>query len=666
MKKGHLWAERIQRAKTHYAPVFRDMEKCAAQLKAAGTVTDAEYEANFVSQLIHSMTGELFARDPKIDFTARERINYIVWDGTLESLSEAMQIVQQAQLAQQMQMQAGPLLQQAQLAGASGLDLAALQQQMFGQIPQIDPLQLQNAKAIVAEANEASAEKHLLHKAGKTLQLLIEHYLANNSPLFLQQMREFTATALIARVGVVRLGWKRKVAQEATLPSDIENFTPAEQIVYAGKMAMSAADSNYAAPDASEEAQRDIARIREDMQQQRVYVLEEGPQWTFPQPQDIILDPNTRNIRTLKGCRWIAQRHCMTRGQIAHAFGEDAVNGLEYAENRQVYDTYAADEVYEVYEVWCKESRRVYLVAGGSQELALKEYAPPATFKQFFPWFFYAPGLISEANGPYPESTVSFLLPMQAGINRVRQARQKHMWASRPGYVTFDGTLSDKDAHQIIERDGYSWLVLANIGGLEKPDIRELIQPLPALPFDERMYTTQEFRQDAMYAVGASAEDAGAFSSLTATQSNISAQQRQGNVSAKQLELDTFLTLLLRELAQLCQQNLPEEAVKAIVGKGAVWLSLEDPRNGQIVLGLEAGSTGTPNTAKWLNAMQQVWPMLQALPDINHKELIKKLAVMLGLPLHNFLAEGNESLAAQNPAGPGMPGAAGQVAGLPQ
>ena len=101
------------------------------------------------------------------------------------------------------------------------------------------------------------------------------------------------------------------------------------------------------------------------------------------------------------------------------------------------------------------------------------------------------------------------------------------------------------------------------------------------------------------------------------------------------------------------------------MGPGAVWPQLTKAEIAKdLILEIEAGSSGRPNQAQELQNFERLAPMLTSLPGINPialaKEAIKRLDDRINLD--DFIAEGLPSIQSMNSAKPmptGMPGPAG-------
>src|SRR4029077_4055322 len=108
----------VKQAKTFWEPTFKKMAK--DQKFAEGiqwnedpkvtvygdSVNDDLYVANITLQHIQKRVAAVYAKNPKASCRRRPRILSTVWDGTMESLTQAQGVMQQAQQASMLAMMA--------------------------------------------------------------------------------------------------------------------------------------------------------------------------------------------------------------------------------------------------------------------------------------------------------------------------------------------------------------------------------------------------------------------------------------------------------------------------------------------------------------------------------------------------------------------------------
>jgi hypothetical protein len=119
--------------------------------------------------------------------------------------------------------------------------------------------------------------------------------------------------------------------------------------------------------------------------------------------------------------------------------------------------------------------------------------------------------------------------------------------------------------------------------------------------------------------------------------------------------IDTTLTEIARAAGQILLLNCSEEVVKSVVGPGAIWPSLTKAEVAKdLMLEIEAGSSGRPNQQMELMAFEKLAPILMQLPGINPislaKEAIKRLDDRLDVDA--LIAEGVPSISSLNSAKP--------------
>jgi hypothetical protein len=116
-------------------------------------------------------------------------------------------------------------------------------------------------------------------------------------------------------------------------------------------------------------------------------------------------------------------------------------------------------------------------------------------------------------------------------------------------------------------------------------------------------------------------------------------------------ELDSFMTDLARASGAILFQHMSAEQVKKIAGPGAVWPELTAQEIAdEVMLEIEAGSTGKPNQAAELRNLERVLPYIIQIPGINPAWLAKEVLKRMDdkLDIDAALAEGIKSIVAQN------------------
>ena len=197
------------------------------------------------------------------------------------------------------------------------------------------------------------------------------------------------------------------------------------------------------------------------------------------------------------------------------------------------------------------------------------------------------------------------------------------------------------------------------------------------MPIDPALYERESVMNDVFLAVGSQSSNLGAQQGgEKATGQAIAEQSRVTGVSSEVDEQDKFLTEVMRIAGEMLLQGMQESTVKRKVGPGAVWplsqrgadgmqaqgvLTIEDCLD-QLVIKIEAASSGRANQALDIANWKEMWPSLLAAAQalgLSLAPLLKEQAKILGFKFD--LDEWLASAPPMQPMGlPGQPPAPGQ------
>src|ERR1017187_27672 len=87
-----LWRKRVKDAKAYFEKDFKRMKEdmeFAANIQWEGDDSmdvglDARYKANFITNHVNNKVASLYAKNPKCEAQRRKRLDFAVWDGTVE------------------------------------------------------------------------------------------------------------------------------------------------------------------------------------------------------------------------------------------------------------------------------------------------------------------------------------------------------------------------------------------------------------------------------------------------------------------------------------------------------------------------------------------------------------------------------------------------------
>jgi hypothetical protein len=134
---------------------------------------------------------------------------------------------------------------------------------------------------------------------------------------------------------------------------------------------------------------------------------------------DLLFEP----ARTWAEVRKVARKTHITKKEFKEKFGEDAY--VTYRNSQEASQEEGEKEINKnricVYEVWCKDSNKVYWLAEGHNEI-LKEDEPYLTFDEFFPC--PEPLFATLTTGLIPRPDICFYQDQQETLNQLCQKAQ--------------------------------------------------------------------------------------------------------------------------------------------------------------------------------------------------------------------------------------------------
>lgn len=677
----------VKEAKKHWDKNFQQMIKdqkfCAGDQWPSETKAmafnddwDDRYTANITLRHVQQKVASLYAKNPKAVCRRRKKLLSTVWDGSMQSLMQAQQLMQQAQAAQQQMMAMGAsLLTGAPMPGQQPAMPGAPPAPMPMPIQPPDPMAVQQAQAIIADAQQVKAQLDQQTKIANTLEILYEYEVSEQQQPFKSMMKMTVRRAVTSGVGWVKVGFQRvmgKTPDYDTRIADIE-----QQLATIERISADLADGETD-HDAAEVEQLNL--LMNDLKTQQDVVVREGLLFSYPRPTAIIPDPRCVQLRDFLGCDWVAEEYVLTPNEIKETYGVDVGKGFtsynrldtgkDYERARASWETGSYNDIDAsisdgdadtalVWEVYNKKDGLAYVICDGYKDF-LKEPASPDVYTdRFWPWFLTA---FNETDGlVYPPSDVRLMRPMQLELNRARQGLREHRFANRPKLAYADGLLSEEDLDALRNHPVNA---LIAISGLQpNQPIDQVLQPIKGVPLDPNLYEVNPIFQDLLRSVGDQEANLGGMQSkTTATQTNIAQASQSSAIGSSVDDIDDTLTAIAKASGQILLLNVSEETVKAVVGPGAVWPQLTKAEVAKdLSLEIEGGSSGRPNQAQELQNFERLAPILMQLPGISPTVLAKEAIKRLDdrIDVEQVIVDGIPSITAMNGGSPTPGGAPG-------
>lgn len=607
----------------------------------AGAFADpdgARYVANIVMRHIAQRTASIYGKNPRIVSRRRRRLLSSIWDGSQQSLVNAMGMVQQAM--------------------SQGMDPS------FG---------APDAVLLLQDAQMAIQENQKLDKIAKTLEILFEWNVEEQVQPFKQQMKAVVRRALVTGVGYVKLGFQRIMKLDPNVERQLADYSTRLATIerLAADLADGEIDPNSAAAEQLRVNMAALSKVRE-------IVVREGLTFDYPESWAIIPDTGCKSLRGFTGTDWVAEEYLLSADKIKEIYKIDVAgtgartysatggnNGesLERAVtahlsgDRRTNAPAAPRELFAVWEVYVRNEGIVYTICDGYPDFLTEPSAPNIALERFYPWFAYCTNEAFREGNPYPPSEVFLIRDMQLELNRSRQGLREHRRANRPKIAVASGVLDDADKDKLEKHPANAVLEL---NGLQPgQNVEDVLQPLKGAPIDAALYDTTPAFEDILRVVGSQEANLGGTSSATATESSIAESSRMTAQGSMTDDLDEMLTEMARAAGQVLLANVSAETVRKVVGPGAVWpqLTAEDIA-AEIYLEIEAASTGRPNKAQEVQNATQIMPLLLQIPGISPEWIARELIRRLDdrLDLTDAFASGMPSISSLNRAP--MPGPA--------
>lgn len=610
------WLGKIEKARKAREKTFKEMRKAQdfAMYGADKKWRDAgKYTVPILPRYINQTVAQLYARNPKTIFKRRQRLEYKLWDGRLDTLQAAMQMAQMGDVS---------------------------------------------AAAILAEVAQVRQRNESIERMGKTLEILYQYYIDEQSTGFKEQLKATVRRAKVSKVGWVKIGFQRLLEPR---PGVIDKIADATDKIRATELALAKLQEG------SDEYGETSAKLEQlklnlaDLERDKEMVAREGLVFDFPKSDQIIVDPACTHLRTLTGARWIAHLYERSPEDIEKIYGVD-IRGKFRAyssRNDKECDEKQDDAYARVYEVWDKENLQMFVVCEGYPDFLQEPATPDIYIERFWPFFPLVFNEVEHYSEIYPLSDVEQAKDIQEEYNRSREALREHRIAARPYWVEAAG-LSEDEKIKLADHSAHEVVSLKTLVAGQK--IEDLIQRGPTAPIDPNLYELESHFNDLLRVVGYQEAQIGAVSGATATESSIAQQAQSASQSDQTDDIDTLLTELAKAGGQILLQHVSKDTVVEIVGEGAVWPDLPQTREEaakEIYLEAQAGSTGKPNQAASLANMERAAPWLVQLPGVNQEPLVRKYAELLDIPMEELYAEGMPSITAINALlsrGAGNPG----------
>lgn len=617
--------EDIKASAEKHKPAFdrmRDSMKLAANGttdNARAKALDGAYVVPVVNRHINQAVASLYAKNPKAIAKRKDKLYYKIWDGDPATLANA---VATAQAAAQVPAQIDPVTGE----------------------PMADPTVV-NAAAIMQEVEAAKQEMVLYDRMARTMGLCYAYYLDEQDAGYKEQFKALVRRAKVCGVAWVKLGYQRILERRPDIDAQIEDATSQISAIQAGLDAAQSGDI-----DADSAKAEELRLLIADLESKAEVVVREGPVFSFPRSTEIIPDRRCRHLKTLSGCRRVAQQFDMTPDEIKETYNVDVASSYTtYVDGKAGGAGDAKCKTARVWEVQDKRNGQVYTVCDGYPDFLKEPAEPDVKIERFWTLFPLVLNEVESEEEIFPPSDAWNARHMQNEVNTNRQGLKEHRVAARPRPVSAAGRLEGEDKKNFATKEAFELIEVSSMSTGEKID--DLVQWMKTPGVDPNLYETDSGIRLLQLTVGSQEANLGGTSGDTATETSIAEQSRATSNGSDIDDLDNLLTALARATGQLMLQELSKDTVIEIAGPGAVWPDTPPTREQiakDLVLGIEAGSSGRPNKAAELANFERAMPYLSLIPGIKPEPLAKKGLALLDIDTEDTIVEGLPSITAMN------------------
>jgi len=393
-----------------------------------------QYTANIIQKHVKQKVSTLYARNPTAIAKRKERMEYAIWDGSQESLFQAIQTI--------------ALFNQTP-------------QTLFDQNgqPIIDPVVLQ-AQALLQDFQQGTAMSQIMEKIGKTMEILYTYYTKEQGPTYKKRMKHMVRRAITNGVGYVKVGFQRALNNGTDMR---RNLKDAQNTLNEIQSAMDDLQQGKTTEDDGEV--EDLKLMIIELQKKQEIIIREGLVFSFPQSTRIIPDPNTVELNGWVGTKWLAEEFEFTPKEIKKHFkidlgntsrsgigstGDKDTDALTRDSFRQAgMDMVGKDKIL-VWDYYDINTGLVYTVIDGYDDFARTPGVPDVEVEGFYPIYSFVPNDQEHEKEIFPLSDVRLLRHQQLELNRSREGLRRHRIANKPKYLSPAGSLQDEDKDNLM------------------------------------------------------------------------------------------------------------------------------------------------------------------------------------------------------------------------
>nr|DAG48932.1 MAG TPA: portal protein [Caudoviricetes sp.] len=465
--------------------------------------------------------------------------------------------------------------------------------------------------------------------------------------------------ALTCSYGVLKVCFQRDLSTDPIIQSRLQDAQDNLQRIdgLASRLADDDAEGLANVEALRQEMEETVRGYQQDAEPQQLsgLVIDRIP------TDQLIIDPTIRDFDDYDKADWMCQCVPMSRGYVEETYKVKIPGAAVYEESKAAaMDSAAAlvqgsqapseDDEVMVWEIWDKQSQRVYTMVDGCPFFLRDPVSPQKVGGRWYPFFLLPFDQVSDKF--VAPSLVDLMEGLQDEHNKIRDAQEKHRDFCKPGYLA-SADVDEKSIGRFASAELGEITILKNADG---QNIGQMIMPKQYPPMDSGLYDTSAVRQDIEQVTGMQdAMRSTVVQPKTATEAQIMQQGLSGRVSAFRDQVEDFIQQIAQYSAQILLQELKVDDVREVMGynppivdpiTGASieqqeqpyeWPQLSLPVLSRLIKAkIEAGSTGAPNKLQeqenWGKALPTVMQLVQLIYQT-------KMQGMDSMPLETLLSE---------------------------
>lgn len=607
------WLKRIENAENKWCETFKEMREnmeftAGYQWEGQKSLRDARYKTNMTNRMVNQKVATLYAKNPTVEVLPQKRLNYRLWDGKLETLTQAIMLAQQYQATKM-------------------------------------PVPME-VMALLSDVMQGQQYEETIKRVCETLTIACQRQLETQKPDFKEQMKQLVRRVVICKVGYVRtIFCDDQSAGYKSVSSLDENNSSQDRVARANRILGRIEDGEIDASSAEVETLRSLAlslgaTAQGDDEQD---TLPQRIEFDFLPATSVIPDERCRNLKEFVGAGWVAIKFPLPRSEVNALFNVEIKSGTNDSDDatqrkpNNLADPESDDEPkdpnVDLYEVLDKKTKTRFFVCKGYKGYVLAPEPLYPAVAGFWPldaltFNDVESDTCSDKVTLFPPSDVDLVRDPQMEWNRTRDALRDQRNANAPSYVARKNALSDNDKQAIRNRVPNALLELESIPPDQKPS--DFVSVLQVAAIDPAVYNTEPLASDMMLSSGMQEANMGAAQpNVTATVGTIAEQSRMTVAASNVDDLDDFLTRVVQKASEMMLRAMDATTIQLLVGVGAAWPNA-DPASflNELAVKIRAASSGRPNKALEIANMQQLAPILVQLgadPRALIREIMRRL-----------------------------------------